>query len=169
MAIERISAIVFPGGFNLPLWTAMAHGFLRARDIELDLAYTANSVEQLAGLITGKWDIGLTAFDNIVAYAEGQGEQPVEGEPDLFAFMGGDNGFLRLVVLPEMQTYADLRGKTLSVERDDHGLRVCSAQDAGAQWRERKRSDVRARGRRPAAIPGLASAQARGNPPRHPV
>ena len=116
MAIERISAIVFPGGFNLPLWTAMAHRFLRARDIELDLAYTANSVEQLAGLITGKWDIGLTAFDNIVAYAEGQGEQPVEGEPDLFAFMGGDNGFLRLVVLPEMQTYADLRGKTLSVD-----------------------------------------------------
>jgi ABC-type nitrate/sulfonate/bicarbonate transport system substrate-binding protein len=116
MAIERISAIVFPGGFNLPLWTAMAHGFLRARDIELDLAYTANSVEQLAGLITGKWDIGLTAFDNIVAYAEGQGEQPVEGEPDLFAFMGGDNGFLRLVVLPEIQAYTDLRGKTLSVD-----------------------------------------------------
>ena len=114
--MARISAIVFPGGFNLPLWTAMAQGFLRARDIELDLAYTANSVEQLTGLIMGKWDIGLTAFDNIVAYQEGQGEQPVEGRPDLFAFMGGDNGFLRLVVAPEVQTYADLRGKTLSVD-----------------------------------------------------
>ena len=116
MAIERISAIVFPGGFNLPLWTAMAQGFLRAHDIELDLAYTANSVEQVCGLITGKWDIGLTAFDNIVAYQEGQGEQPVEGKPDLFAFMGGDNGFLRFVVAPEIETYADLKGKTFSVD-----------------------------------------------------
>jgi len=116
MAMARISAIVFPGGFNLPLWTAMTQGFLRARDIEVDLAYTANSVEQLCGLIAGKWDIGLTAFDNIVAYQEGQGEQSLEGEPDLFAFMGGDNGFLRLVVAPEIQSYADLRGRTLSVD-----------------------------------------------------
>ena len=116
MGMARISAIVFPGGFNLPLWTAMAQGFLRAHDIELDLAYTANSVEQVCGLITGKWDIGLTAFDNIVAYQEGQGEQPVEGKPDLFAFMGGDNGFLRLVTVPEVKSFKELKGKTLSVD-----------------------------------------------------
>jgi ABC-type nitrate/sulfonate/bicarbonate transport system substrate-binding protein len=30
--------------------------------------------------------------------------------------MGGDNGFLRLVTVPEVKTYADLKGKELSVD-----------------------------------------------------
>jgi ABC-type nitrate/sulfonate/bicarbonate transport system substrate-binding protein len=30
--------------------------------------------------------------------------------------MGGDNGFLSLVTVPEVKTYADLMGRTLSVD-----------------------------------------------------
>ena len=30
--------------------------------------------------------------------------------------MGADNGFLRLVAVPEVKSYADLKGKTLSVD-----------------------------------------------------
>jgi ABC-type nitrate/sulfonate/bicarbonate transport system substrate-binding protein len=67
-------------------------------------------------LIEGSSDIGLTGFDNIVAYQEGQGEATIDREPDLFAFMGGDDAFLRLVVQPDIRTYADLRGRTLSVD-----------------------------------------------------
>ena len=66
--------------------------------------------------IEGKFDIGLTAFDNVIAYMEGQGEASVSVQPDLFVFMGGDNGLLSLAVLPEIKTYQDLRGKTLSVD-----------------------------------------------------
>ena len=55
-------------------------------------------------------------MDNVVAYMEGQGEAPTKEKPDLVAFMGGDNGFLRLVALPEVKTYADLRGKQISVD-----------------------------------------------------
>ena len=36
--------------------------------------------------------------------------------PDLVAVMGGDNGFLRLVAVPEVKSYADLKGKTVSVD-----------------------------------------------------
>lgn len=36
--------------------------------------------------------------------------------PDLFAFMGGDDAFLRLVVQKDIHSYADLKGKTLSVD-----------------------------------------------------
>src|SRR2546425_13360289 len=50
------------------------------------------------------------------AYDEGQGEAPVTATPDLVVFMGGDNGFLRLVVQPEIGSYADLKGKELSVD-----------------------------------------------------
>ena len=46
----------------------------------------------------------MTAIDNVVAYQEGRGE------------VGGDNGFLRLSLLPEIKTYADLKGKELSVD-----------------------------------------------------
>ena len=30
--------------------------------------------------------------------------------------MGGDNGFLRLVAVPEVKTFADLKGRTVSVD-----------------------------------------------------
>ena len=39
----------------------------------------------------------MTAIDNVVAYQEGQGEAKIPDDPDLFAFMGADNGFLSLV------------------------------------------------------------------------
>ncbi|HZT28150.1 MAG TPA: ABC transporter substrate-binding protein [Pseudolabrys sp.] len=111
-----LRTIVFPGGFNLPLWTAMERGYFQARGIEIDLTYTVNSVQQLAGLIEGTWDIGLTGFDNVVAYQEGQGEADIRTEPDLFAFMGGDTAFLRLVVQRDIGSYVDLKGRTLSVD-----------------------------------------------------
>ena len=95
-----INAIVFPGGFNLPLWAAEKQGFFAKRALDVRLHPTQNSMEQLTGLIDGKWDIAFTGFDNVVAYQEGQGEAAASSEPDLFVFMGGDDAFLRLVVQP---------------------------------------------------------------------
>lgn len=114
--IGTINAIVFPGGFNLPLWAAERQGFFAKRALDVRLHPTQNSMEQLTGLIDGKWDIAFTGFDNVVAYQEGQGEAAASNEPDLFVFMGGDDAFLRLVVQPAIHTYADLKGKTLAVD-----------------------------------------------------
>jgi ABC-type nitrate/sulfonate/bicarbonate transport system substrate-binding protein len=111
-----LSVFVFPGGFNLPLWTGIERGLFRARGLAVEPRYTTNSVEQITSLIDGTSDIGLTGFDNIVAYQEGQGEAELRREPDLFAFMGGDNAFLRLVVQPDIRSYADLEGRPLSVD-----------------------------------------------------
>jgi ABC-type nitrate/sulfonate/bicarbonate transport system substrate-binding protein len=116
MATDTIKVIVFPGGFNLPLWTAIDRQFFKSYGIEIEPHYTTSSMEQLSGLISGRWEIALTGFDNIVAYQEGQGEAKIDVTPDLFAFMGGDSAFLRLVVQPDIASYADLRGKTLSVD-----------------------------------------------------
>ena len=58
----------------------------------------------------------MTAIDNVIAYMEGQGSAPTATKPDIFAFMGGDNGFLRLVTVPEVKSFADLKGKQLSVD-----------------------------------------------------
>ena len=40
------------------------------------LTPTPNSVFQLTNLIDGKFDIAMTAIDNVVAYNENQGEAP---------------------------------------------------------------------------------------------
>jgi ABC-type nitrate/sulfonate/bicarbonate transport system substrate-binding protein len=116
MAERKLSVIVFPGGFNLPLWAGIKQGLFARHGLALDLTYTTSSMEQLAGLVRGDWELGLTAIDNVVAYQEGQGEAAIDRAPDLFAFMGGDDAFLRLVVQGDIETYADLKGKTLSVD-----------------------------------------------------
>jgi ABC-type nitrate/sulfonate/bicarbonate transport system substrate-binding protein len=113
---ETVNVIVFPGGFNLPLWAAEKQGFFARRDLEVKLHLTTSSMEQLSGLIRGDWEIGMTGFDNVVAYQEGQGEAEIDREPDLFVFMGGDDAFLRLVVQGSIASYADLKGKTLTVD-----------------------------------------------------
>ncbi len=113
---QPVSVIVFPGGFNWPIWAAQEKGFFVRNGVEVKLTPTPNSVFQLTNLIEGKFDIGVTAIDNVVAYMEGQGEAQVSVQPDLFVFMGGDNGLLSLATVPEVKSYADLKGKTVSVD-----------------------------------------------------
>jgi ABC-type nitrate/sulfonate/bicarbonate transport system substrate-binding protein len=112
---KTVNVIVFPGGFNWPIWVAQEKGLFAANGLDVKLTPTPSSAFQLTNLIEGKFDIAMTAVDNLIAYREGQGEEPVLG-PDLIAFMGGDNGFLRLVAVPEVKTLADLRSKTVSVD-----------------------------------------------------
>ena len=112
---KTVNVIVFPGGFNWPIWVAGEKGMFRKNGIEVKVTPTPSSVFQLTNLIDGKFDIAMTAIDNLIAYREGQGEQPKLG-PDLFAFMGGDSGFLRLVTVPEVKNFQQLRGKALSVD-----------------------------------------------------
>ena len=65
---------------------------------------------------SGTFDIAMTAFDNVVAYQEGQGEAKIPPNPDMFAFMGSDNGFLSVVGGRDIKGFADLKGKKLSVD-----------------------------------------------------
>ena len=112
----NVTVNVFPGGFNWPSFVGQQKGFFERNGITVTLQPTPNSVAQMTGLAEGKFDIAITAFDNIVAYVEGQGEAPIGAQPEFFAFMGSDNGFLRLVVAPDVKRFADLKGKTLSVD-----------------------------------------------------
>src|SRR5438876_2502435 len=114
--LQPLSVIVFPGGFNWPIWAAQEQGYFAKGGVEVKLTNTPNSVFQLTNLIEGKFDIAMTAIDNVIAYMEGQGEAPVATPPDIFAFMGGDNGLLSLAVAPDVKTYSDLKGRTLSVD-----------------------------------------------------
>ena len=113
---KPLDVIVFAGGFNWPIWAAQKEGYFARNGVEVHLTPTPGSEFQLKNLIEGKFDIGMTAIDNVIAYQEGQGEAKVDVKPDLFAFMGGDNGFLRLVTVPEVKSYAALKGRQLTVD-----------------------------------------------------
>ncbi|HUC61421.1 MAG TPA: ABC transporter substrate-binding protein [Alphaproteobacteria bacterium] len=115
-ARASLEVIVFPGGFNWPIWVAQAQGYFEARGLEVRLTPTPGSIFQLTNLIDGKFDLAMTAIDNLIAYNEGQGEAPTRAKPDLVAVMGGDNGFLHLVSVPEVASVAALKGKQLSVD-----------------------------------------------------
>ena len=107
---------VFPGGFNWPSFVAREKGFFGGNGIQVTLQFTPSSVAQMTGLAEGKFDIAITAVDNIIAYVEGQGEAPIGPQPEFFAFMGSDSGFLSLVATPDVKSISDLKGKTLSVD-----------------------------------------------------
>ncbi|MBV8152284.1 MAG: ABC transporter substrate-binding protein [Candidatus Eremiobacteraeota bacterium] len=113
---ETVRVIFFPGASNLPLWCGLAKGFFAAQNLDLALTPTPGSVYMFQHLSAGDFDIALTAIDNAIAYDEGQGEAPLPNPADFIAFMGCDNGFLRLYARPGITSYQALRGKTLAVD-----------------------------------------------------
>jgi ABC-type nitrate/sulfonate/bicarbonate transport system substrate-binding protein len=115
-AASPLEVIVFPGGFNWPLWVGQEKGFFAANGVEVKITPTPNSVYQIENLVAGKFDIAFSVIDNVVAYDEGQGEVALSVAPDLFAFMGGQYGAVRLVTKPEIRAFADLKGKSLAVD-----------------------------------------------------
>ncbi len=115
-AARTLELIVFPGGFNWPIWVGMEKGLFAAEGLELKVTPTPGSVFQMQGLAAGKFDIGLSTIDNVIAYDEGQGEAPLAATPDFFAFMGGQYGAVRLVAQPDITSIAELKGKGLAVD-----------------------------------------------------
>jgi ABC-type nitrate/sulfonate/bicarbonate transport system substrate-binding protein len=111
-----LRVITFDGGWNLPLWAAQRQGFFEAQGLAVQLSYTPTSVFLVTAVLEGRADIAFAGFDNVVAYQEGQGEAKIPDNPDLFAFLGGDGGFLAIVAAPAIKRFEDMKGKTLSVD-----------------------------------------------------
>ena len=107
---------VFPGGFNWGVYVGQDKGFFAEAGILVEVQGTPNSVTQMTDFSLGKFDIAMTAVDNIVAYVEGQGEAPIGPQSDFMAVMGSDSGFLSLVASPSILKIEDLAGQTLSVD-----------------------------------------------------
>ena len=121
-AATPVEVIYFPGGANWPLWVAQEKGFFATNGLDVKFTPTPNSVFLVQGLLSGKFQVGHAAFDNVVAYQEGQGEAEIPGTPDLCAFMGGQVGGLRLMAAPDIKSFADLKGKSLGVDAATTGF-----------------------------------------------
>lgn len=117
MAASPISldVIAFPGAPNLPIFVAQEKGFFAQAGVTVNLTTTPNSAYQAENLAAGKFQIAGTAFDNVVAYQEGQGAVALK-DTDFFAFMGATQIELAFVVAPDIASYADLKGKSLALD-----------------------------------------------------
>ena len=103
-ALETLRVNVFSGGFKWAIFAAQEKGFFERHGLSIVLEATPNSVAQMTGMSEGKFEIAMTAVDNIVAYFEGQGEAPIGPQPDFFAFMGSDSGFLHLFAARDIRS-----------------------------------------------------------------
>jgi ABC-type nitrate/sulfonate/bicarbonate transport system substrate-binding protein len=121
-AQTKLEVSHFPGGGTWPIYAANAEGYFAAEKLEIHLDPITGSVAQITGMMDGKYDLGLTALDNVIAYDAGQGEAPLKEKADLFAFMGGEGGSLHLITAPEVKRVEDLKGKTLAVDAKTTGF-----------------------------------------------
>ena len=120
-------------------------------------------------LLDGKVDIALATIDNVVAYQEGQGEAKIADNPDLFAFMGGDGGFLSVVARAGRRQRRRPQGQDAVGRRDDHRPRVRAARARRAQRPRGDRRHVRARRRHGQPLPRPRRRQARRDAAAHAV
>ena len=70
---QNIRIIAFPGAPNLPIFVAMEEGFFAREGVSVEIEFTPSSIYQAQKTAAGAFDIAMTAFDNVVAYGEGQG------------------------------------------------------------------------------------------------
>ena len=116
MSQTVLNVIAFPGAPNLPIYAAIEQGYFAAAGLEVNLVTTPSSVSQFQRFGAGEFDIAFTAFDNVVAYREGQGAAKLDPLPDFRVLMGATQIGLSAVVAPEIATAADLAGKTLALD-----------------------------------------------------
>ena len=121
MAQTKLEVSFFPGA-NWVLLIGQNEGFFAREKLDVHFNPVRGSVEQINGTMTGKYDLGLTAFDNIVAYDAGQGAKEVQQPTDLFAFMGGEQLALKFIASPDIKKIEDMKGKTLAVDASNTGF-----------------------------------------------
>ncbi|MFQ5850214.1 MAG: ABC transporter substrate-binding protein [Candidatus Binatia bacterium] len=110
--------IQFRAAYNLPVHVAVELGHFARHDLEVDVAYTPGSAYLSKALKAGKFQIGHTAADDVIADVESH----AGGRSDLFIFMGLHSGLLSLVGSPEIPDVESLRGKSLAVDARTTGF-----------------------------------------------
>jgi ABC-type nitrate/sulfonate/bicarbonate transport system substrate-binding protein len=102
---------------------AEERGFLRVENIRVEVNFVTDSPTLLRNLISGRYDLILNNADNVIAWAEGQGADPKSN--DFVIFLGGSQGLKqKLVVLPSVNDFSDLKGKVLAVDAPTTGYAI---------------------------------------------
>ena len=149
---------------------AVEKGFLKQENIAVEINTVTDSPTLLRNLIKGNYDLILNNADNVIAWAEGQGEDPQKN--DFVIFLGGSQGVdQKLVVAPGINDYKDLKGKVLAADAVTTGYAVVAMailKKYGLEWKRDytvtsfgntgARADAMSRGDAVAAMMSMADA-----------
>jgi ABC-type nitrate/sulfonate/bicarbonate transport system substrate-binding protein len=112
-------------------------GFLKQENIRVEINSVTDSPTLLRNLIRGNYDLILNNADNVIAWAEGQGEDPQKN--DFVIFLGGTQGVdQKLVVVPAIKDFPDLKGKLLAADAVTTGYAVVAMailKKHGLEWK----------------------------------
>ncbi|MGG5819210.1 ABC transporter substrate-binding protein [Falsiroseomonas sp. HW251] len=114
--MDAIRVVAFAGASNLPLWAGQEQGLFARHGIEVSVEITPNSRAMARDLFDGRFDLALTAVDNIVAYDEGQGEAELPGTADFVALFGVDDGMLNVMAQADVADLPALAGRKVAVD-----------------------------------------------------
>ena len=120
--MTELRIIAFPGAPNLPLFAALEHGTFRDAGLAVTVTTTPSSVFQFEQFSAGAFDIAFTAFDNVVAYSEGQGAARLAAPPDFKVILGATQIELGIVAAPDVEKAADLKGRTVALDAVSTGF-----------------------------------------------
>src|SRR3989440_7561693 len=108
-AQTHLKVMVFPGLSNFSIFAAEHKNLFAKHGLAVEFLNTPNSDVLRNGLAKDDHQIAHAAVDNAVAMVE-------LAKADVAIVTGGDNGFNLIFVQPEINAYADLRGKTVVVD-----------------------------------------------------
>jgi ABC-type nitrate/sulfonate/bicarbonate transport system substrate-binding protein len=116
---------------------AESKGFLNQENIRIEINTVTDSPTLLRNLIRGNYELILNNADNVIAWAEGQGEDPQKN--DFVIFLGGTQGVdQKLVVAPAIKDFPDLKGKLLAADAVTTGYAVVAMgilKKHGLEWK----------------------------------
>src|SRR5262245_22879640 len=162
--------IVKVGLFNRDaVFIADEKGFLKRENIRLEINTVTDSPTLFRNLISGRYDLVFTNADNVIAWAEGQGEDPQKN--DFVIFLGGSQGVdQKLVVAAGINDFQDLKGKLLAADAVTTGYAVVAMgilKKYGLVWKRdygvksfgntTARADAMSRGEASAAMMSLSN------------
>ena len=115
-AAEKVRLIVFRSASALASYVAEDQGVFTKHKLDISIKETPNSTYMMTNLIDGNYDIASSAFDNFIAYNEGQTSAKTKNKSDLVVFLGVTTQNLPLVATGDIKKIADLRGKPVGVD-----------------------------------------------------
>lgn len=118
----KLKLSIFANYGTVPLQIAVDHGFFKEAGLSVYIEPTTSSIDQMTGVIDGRFDIAASAIDNIIAYNSGQGAASTTTVPDLKVFLGSASYRLPFVVAPAISKFDELAGRTIAVDALNTGF-----------------------------------------------
>ena len=115
-AMDKVRLIIFRSASALAGYVAKDRGIFKKHGLDVSVKATPSSTYQMTNLIDGNYDIASSAFDNFIAYNEGQTTAKTKNKSDLVVFLGATTQNLPLLVTRDIKTLADLKGKPVGVD-----------------------------------------------------